>query len=373
LAAPDAQDVARLKEVLEPYSRVLVLTHNNPDPDALAAAAGIRLLVARIAHKPATICYAGFLSRAENREMVRDLRLPVHDIEHVDLRRFRAVILVDTQPGAGNNALAARHTVAGAIDHHPRRAALRDVPFCVVDSEAGATSTLVYELLKAADVKPPANIATALFFGIKTDTQDLGREAAGRDLSAYKELFGLALHRRLALIMHPRKPAAYYRTVSAALASAVVYGDCVYAPMGEVPTPEYVSEIADYISRLEGMRWAVATGVFQGDLYFSLRTLSARKDGGSILRRAIGSSGVAGGHQRMAGGRVDLKVLDPQRRDAAQARVLSNLFQALGAATASPIPLLAPLALSPAQEAPRGQDRAEAPVPEAQEKTEAPS
>ena len=97
--------------------------------------------------------------------------------------------------------------------------------------------------------------------------------------------------------------------------------------------------------------------MFQGDMYFSLRTLSARKDGGSILRRAIGSCGVAGGHQRMAGGRVDLSSMEPSRSEAVQARVLVNLFAALGASTANPVALLAAPAQPVRQEDSRGEEK----------------
>ncbi len=340
MAVATSADVAKLKEVIEPFSRVLILTHSNPDPDALAAAAALRLIINR-AGKSAFMCYAGFLSRAENREMVRRLRLPVHAIEHVDLRRFRAVILVDTQPASGNNPVAANGRIVGVVDHHPLRATSRGVPFSFVDPEPGATSTIAYELLKAAEIKPPANIATALYFGIKTDTQDLGREAVGRDLAAYKELFSLANHRRLAKVMHPRRPQDYFRTVSKALDAACVYGDCIYVPIGEVKTPEYVSEIADYVINLERMRWAVASGLFKGDLYFSIRTLTARKDAGRLLRRAIGSCGVAGGHQKIAGGVARLSQLDEAKRGAARDRIVTHLLSAFGANPANCATLLA--------------------------------
>jgi len=334
--------IGRLRKAVEPYSRVLILTHNNPDPDALASAVGLRQLIAERIGKPVVVGYAGFLSRAENKEMVRRLRLRVRNISHMDLRRFRAVILVDTQPGTGNSPLSARHRVVGVVDHHPLRDTSRGSVFGAIDPDAGATSTIVYELLKAAGVKPAPNVATALFFGIKTDTQDLGREATERDQAAYKELFGQAQHKKLAQIVHPRVSIDYYRTVDVALRAAKKFGDCVYVPVGPVATPEHISEIADYIVNLEGIRWAVVTGEFKGDLYFSIRTLSARKDAGRTLRKAMGDLGFAGGHHKMAGGMLPLGGLDDEKRTAASQRVLTGLFAALGANTSSPEPLLTP-------------------------------
>lgn len=340
MPAVTAESVQSLRAALAPYSRVLILAHNNPDPDAIASAAAMRLIVNHTDHKRATIAYAGFLTRAENREMVQRLSIPMHDISHIDLRRYRAIIVIDTQPGAKNYATAATERIIGVVDHHPLRSGTKGLPWNLVDPEVGATSTLMHELLKAADVKPPSNISTALLLGIKTDTQDLGREAAGRDLAAYKELFPVAEHRKLSLISHPRLPVGYYRTVCEAITSAHMYGDLLHVPIGAVTTPEYVSEIADYMTNLVGVRWVVATGEFNGDLYFSMRTLTARKDAGRILRRAIGRAGFAGGHRKMAGGVLTLSAMDAEKRSVAKDKVLTALFEALGANTSAPAALL---------------------------------
>lgn len=336
-------DVERLIALLAPYKRVLILTHNNPDPDSLASAAALKHLIRARCPARAAVAYSGFLTRAENREMVRELRLPARPLDGVDMRRYRAVILVDTQPGAGNNALSARQTPLAIIDHHGARRRSRESAFHVVEPDCGATSTILYEMMKAAGVEPPANIATALFYGIKTDTLDLGREATERDRAAYRELSPLARHATLARITHPRVPAEYFRVVTRALEHAVVYGHVVYAPVGPVATPEYVSAIADYVLALDGMRWSVATGESEGDLVFSIRTLTARKDASRILRRAIGAHGAAGGHHKMAGGILRLSRVDAEHREALASRVVGHLLGALGANTAGGArPMLAP-------------------------------
>lgn len=335
-------DAGKLAELLSPYKRILVLTHNNPDPDALASAAGVRALVYSLAGRPATIGYAGFLTRAENREMASRLKLHVQDVARMDLRRFRAVVLVDTQPTSGNNPLSDKQTPVVVIDHHNLRRATLSCPFALVDKTAGATSTIVYEMLKAAGVKLSANLATALFWGVKTDTQDLGRDAGPRDLAAYRELFASAKHRVIAQIANPRRSKEYFRVMHRTLETAVVFGDCVYAPIGEVTSPEFVSEVADYVVALKGVRWAAATGRFEENLYFSIRTLTARKDAGRLLMRAMGRLGVAGGHQKMAGGMLPVAGLESDRREAAEASVISKLLEALGANTSASRPLLAP-------------------------------
>lgn len=62
-------------ENTDPRARWLVLTHNNPDPDALAAAAALaKVLRSGFGHR-ATPAYGGIIGRAENQEMVRSLDL----------------------------------------------------------------------------------------------------------------------------------------------------------------------------------------------------------------------------------------------------------------------------------------------------------
>ena len=341
MALVKTSQAGKLKGALASYSRVLIMTHNNPDPDALGAAAGMRALVQKLAGLPSTIAYGGFLTRAENKEMVERLKLHVQHVDDIDMRRYRGAILVDTQPSAGNNSLTSGQNVLAVVDHHALRRASRAVPFALIDRKVGATSTLVFELLEKAEVKVTARLASALFLGIKADTQDAGRDAGPRDLAAYKELFAAARHKVISQITHPRLSGEFYRVVHRALETAVVCGDCLYAPVGDVATPEFVSEVADYLVALKGMRWAIVTGRFSENLYFSTRTLTARKDAGRLLREAIGKYGVAGGHQKMAGGLMQLSQMDPEKREAAEAEVISKLLERLGANTAVTRPLLA--------------------------------
>jgi nanoRNase/pAp phosphatase (c-di-AMP/oligoRNAs hydrolase) len=54
-----------------------------------------------------------------------------------------------------------------------------------VRPELGANSTILTEYLNAADIDLPIPLATALFYGIKTDTMGLGRSGTKADIEAY--------------------------------------------------------------------------------------------------------------------------------------------------------------------------------------------
>jgi nanoRNase/pAp phosphatase (c-di-AMP/oligoRNAs hydrolase) len=150
--------------------RLLILPHNDPDPDAIASALALRHLLQETLSLESKIVYRGIIDRAENRALMRYLDQPLQPPTDADLAGRAPAALVDTQPGAGNNALPARYQVAVVIDHHTWREQTSDAAYFDVRLEAGATSTILTEYLQAAGLDPEPLLATALFYGIKTDT-----------------------------------------------------------------------------------------------------------------------------------------------------------------------------------------------------------
>ena len=119
-----------------------------------------------------TLAYGGLIGRAENRAMVRQLRMPVLPVHRVNANEFDLLGLVDTQPEIGNHSLPDADLPVVCIDHHPARPESEQMAFHDVGGDAGATSTLLTNYLRAAGVTPRPPVATALFYGIKSDTRD---------------------------------------------------------------------------------------------------------------------------------------------------------------------------------------------------------
>ena len=117
---------------MEGTSKILILPHNDPDPDAIASAVALRHLLAEQAGVDGRIAYKGIIGRAENRALVRYLDYPLQRQTGPDLRQAWPIALVDTQPGAGNNALPAHVTPTIVFDHHPYREATASAAFADV-------------------------------------------------------------------------------------------------------------------------------------------------------------------------------------------------------------------------------------------------
>src|SRR6056297_266888 len=68
----------RFLETLEPFDRVVLSSHINPDPDALASMLGLRAVIEhRRPEVDVTLTLDGMLARAENRAMVELLEIPL--------------------------------------------------------------------------------------------------------------------------------------------------------------------------------------------------------------------------------------------------------------------------------------------------------
>jgi nanoRNase/pAp phosphatase (c-di-AMP/oligoRNAs hydrolase) len=320
-----AERLDQLVEFAKGKRRALILTHDNPDPDSIAAGVALAWLLKRLARVEALVAYGGIIGRAENRALVKVLHLPVVPVSRIAFDEFDLVCMVDTQPDQGNHSLPAGFLPDVIIDHHPRRPETGRASFSDVGGPIGSTSTVVAEYVRASGLKLPPRIATALFYGIKADTRDLGRMTTRQDVDAYLWLFPMADKDALREIESPRLPANYFRLQHTALERAEVWGDAIVADVGDLYAPDMVAEVAERFHLLEGSRWSLAFGRFADSLWFSLRTSDLRANAGRTIRRVIEErGGSAGGHGSMAGARLPVEGLS----QAAETRLKAALVRA---------------------------------------------
>jgi nanoRNase/pAp phosphatase (c-di-AMP/oligoRNAs hydrolase) len=313
------------------HRRALVLTHDNPDPDSLASGVALAWLLGELAGVEATVAYGGIVGRAENRALIRQLKLPVVPISRVVFDDFDMICMVDTQPEQGNHSLPSRHFPDVVIDHHPIRAETRLAAVADVGGPIGATSTVVVEYLRASKLEVPAAIATALFYGIKADTRDLGRHTTPQDVEAYLWLFPRADKDAMGQIEHPPLSREYFALSRTAIEKAEVHGHAVVLPLGPLYAPDMVAEVAERFLYLEGTRWSLAFGTYQGDLYYSVRTVDRRTNAGKLIREVIEPrGGSAGGHGTMAGARLPARDLTPAALKRLSAAVVRDFLAAFG-------------------------------------------
>jgi nanoRNase/pAp phosphatase (c-di-AMP/oligoRNAs hydrolase) len=327
----------QLVEYAKDHEHALILTHDNPDPDSIAAGVGLAHLLKKLAGVEAVVAYGGIVGRAENRALIRVLKLPVVPIARVVFDEYDLICMVDTQPEQGNHSLPARHFPDVVIDHHPERPDSQLAPIADVGGAIGATSTVVANYFRAAGLKMPPEIATALFYGIKADTRDLGRQTTNPDVDAYLWLFPLVDKEALTDIEHPRLPEEYFQLQHTAIEKAQVWDPAVVCDLGEIYTPDMVAEVAERFMYLEEMKWALAFGEYDESIFYSLRTNDKRMNAGRLIREVIeAKGGSAGGHGTMAGARLTVRGLSGTAKKRLREEVVHDFLKAFGVRARKP-------------------------------------
>ena len=303
--------LAPLLAALEGVGRLLILPHNDPDPDAIASSVALEWLLKESLGLESHIVYRGIIGRAENKALVSYLGYPLRLLADGELSGSLPVALIDTQPGSGNNDVPPAAEVLLVLDHHPRRDETADARFADVRPGVGATSTILTEYCQALGVELPRSIATALFYGIKTDTMGLGRGASNADVAAYFYLQSRIDVQALVKIERAQVPPEYFRGLVSALRSARVYGDdLIISTIEEMRRPDLPAEMADLLLRLKGVNWVICMGVYGEQVMLSVRT-NDDEGAGHLIQDIVGDLGSAGGHGAMAAGQIQLKGRNP--------------------------------------------------------------
>ncbi len=285
--------------------KTIIIIHDNPDPDCLASAMALRHLFAMKLSRNAVIAFSGMIGRSENIAMAKELEITLIPLDMVDLDEFSAVCMLDTQPGTGNNSLPPDCRVDIIIDHHPLREESKTCRWVDIRDDYGVTATILYEYLVAQNITIGTKLATALYYAIKSETQDLGREANRPDRDAYLRLFPVANKRLLYEITHPKLPVEHFRTIHSGVENATIYGKLMVVNLQAIYFPEVVSEIADYLVRLEGIEIVLSMGHYNDEVILSLRTINTLHNAGEIIKRLVAGKGTGGGHGMMAGAKLD--------------------------------------------------------------------
>lgn len=319
-------------------NRALLLPHDNPDPDSLAAALGLSKLLAREGIE-CTIGMAGIIGRAENRAFVRELKFDLRPLENLDIASFPVIALLDTQPGTGNNSLPLSRLPEIVVDHHPLRPQSQAVPWCDIRPEFGASCTIVWQYLKEAGIDWTPELATAFLYGIKTETRDLGREVGPHERQAYLELNTLADHAKLYSIINPKLSREHFVALDRACRMAICWGELLAVNLGSVRYPDLVAEIAELMLAYDKARYCVCVGEHEGQVFLSIRSEVEDAHAGELIRRVVGSKGAAGGHGMSAGGRLHQPVRGETEFKAVYDELVARMVGELGI-TQPPSPLI---------------------------------
>ena len=298
----NARRVAELRAFANGGRVLPILVQQDPDPDGMASALGLRLLLG-LPEEDAPIVSLGEVTRAENQRMAELLQLRVTRVTESELAGFEQVVTVDTQPPPGLDRV--RWAV---IDHHPERGGYQ-AEYKDIRPRFGAAATMVTEYLRAAERPIPARLATALLYGIRTDTEVLRRGAGPADVVAYGFLQGRADQELLRRIGRPAFSEPGMRSVGRALAGLAREGDVAVAFVGRLDdrSAHVLPNLADFVLALEGVSWSAAAGLVGDELAINIRRVGAGPGAGDLALALAEEEGRGGGHRSMARVGIELR------------------------------------------------------------------
>lgn len=294
----------RILEYVRGKGKVLIVAHDNPDPDSLAAAFALRHLLEVSENIDATITFGGIIGRGENRAMVKELEIKTVPLDGLDLDQFGVVCMVDTQPGTGNNSFPNDREVHIVVDHHPLREQTKSCKLVDVRENYGASATMLYEYLLSQEIYVGTKLATILFYAIKSETQDLGREWTQSDRAAYLNLLQFSNNRILYNITHSQVPREYFSCYNRAIENARQYDSSLVFNLFEIDNPDVVAEMADFLLRMDGVDIVLGMGRYKEKMILSLRTSNHDIYAGKVIQNVVDSLGTAGGHGMIAGAQI---------------------------------------------------------------------
>lgn len=278
-----------------------ILVQHDPDPDGMASALGIRTLLYRT-EDDAPVISLGEVTRPENQRLTEVLDLRVIKVSESELNAFKRVIAVDTQPDPVESS-----TRYAVIDHHPARSGY-SADFLDIRPEMGAAATMVTEYLRVSDERAiTPRLATALIYGIRTDTEVLRRGTAPADIEAYAFLQGIADQGLLRRIGRAAFSADAVRALGRAMAALETDGEVAVAYVGPLDrrAAHVLPNLADFCLGIEGVSWSAAAALVDDELVVNIRRAGETLGAGDLAEAMAEENGMGGGHQTMA--RVAIK------------------------------------------------------------------
>ncbi len=290
--------------VFEKQDDVLIVI--NADPDAIGTAMAVKRLL-RYKVKSVTITHPNEIRRLNNQAMVERLKIPLVRMKDVKIAEYSKKVIVDSQPN--HLPVFEKIDFNVIIDHHPVGGDW-DAEFVDIRPEYGATASMAVEYLRAAGLKPSVALATALFYGIKVDTQDFEQKSVLADGISFRYLFNIAsrpLVRKFELTDLRRSELKYFNT---ALAELKYSKGRYYSHVGRVRSPDVLVIVADFLNHVGDIDWVFVSGIHGEKLVVIFRCDGYRKNAGKLAEKTFGDLGSAGGHKGAARAEVPLKNLN---------------------------------------------------------------
>jgi nanoRNase/pAp phosphatase (c-di-AMP/oligoRNAs hydrolase) len=286
-----------------------IITHKNPDPDAISSAMALAE-IAKYANPKSLatrIFYEGSIGHQENRTFVNLLDIKMEHLTAESLQKCTYIALVDSSGPGANNDVPPQTKINIIIDHHKDgRHMATQSSFIDIRPGVGATASILTQYLQELDVPVDKRVATALLYGIRTDTKEFKRNVTPQDLNYAGFLLPLTDADLLDKIMSPSMSQETLDVIGTAINKRKIQSGYLFANVGYVMNRDALPQAADILITLEGVNTALVYGITDNAIVISARNRDIRLHIGNALSEAFGEMGDAGGHPNMAAAQLPL-------------------------------------------------------------------
>lgn len=296
---------AGLRDIINQYDRWLIFIKGSPDPDAIAASFALKLVCETIG-KEASIISPLELSLPQNIKITRDLRLPIRFKPLEDVKNhFDAYVILDHQ-SVIVEGLTGVIPCGIHIDHHDQIPENVPVGFRVHSSRVGSTSTLIVFLVQALGVNFSESrwrdAATALYYGIQTDTDDFQHifqwdKQAAAIVAPYADR---ELLKKIYTLPFSRQVLAFFRK---AMLDPFYYKDWLFCNLGFISHKhrDILGIIGDYLLKRENITLSVVFAIVEQDDHMVLDASFRSRDENLNLNTLIKKITREGGARKYKG------------------------------------------------------------------------
>jgi nanoRNase/pAp phosphatase (c-di-AMP/oligoRNAs hydrolase) len=243
------------------------------------------------------------------------LNIKEQHIRKLNPARFNKWVIVDSQPS--HNEQLAKFRFDVIIDHHPLSPG-SVAAFVDIREDYGATATMMTEYLRAAKIKPSPRLATALFYGIKTDTDNFVRASIPNDIEAFRYLYPYTNIHIVKMIESSEMTRKTLDSFRSALQNLVFLKDKAWIHMGKVNDADILVILADFFLKLVESTWCIVSGVYGQKLVVIFRHAGFRADAGKVAQKLFGQWGSAGGHKSAARAEISVDAIPPSSQGEAE-------------------------------------------------------
>lgn len=281
--------------------KVFLQTHNFPDPDAIASAYGLQKFLEKHGVS-STLCYVGSIDRFNTRKMMDSFGIEILSFDEIgdDMKEEDFIVNVDCQKPNANTTDLPGNEVA-CVDHHPIFKETDDYKYVDIRI-TGACSSIVAYYYYLTDTPIDSDVATALAYGIKMDTDDLIRGTSPLDMEMMSYLFNHANWSKLNEMYNSTIEFQDLKAYGAAIENIDIFDfvGFTFIPF-ECPN-SLVAIISDFILSLDVVDVAIVYSINSDGIKFSVRSERKDIDAGRLIHDALDGIGSGGGHAAMAGG-----------------------------------------------------------------------